>query len=112
MDKTRAQGDRRARLLALGAALQAAAAHADWDTLGEQARALVPALQALAARGPWSASERAALAQLRAQHDQAAAAAAAATVALGERLETMRANQEGWLAYAMHSTTESGASQE
>lgn len=111
-DTTRVQGDRRARLLAMGDALQAAAAGADWDKLGEHARALGPALQALAARGPWNAAERSVLARLRSQHDAAAAAAAAAAQELAARLETMRANKEGWLAYAMHNDIEEGASQE
>ncbi|MFK3738269.1 hypothetical protein [Massilia sp. TN1-12] len=114
MDKeaTRVQGDRHARLMAMGDALQAAAARADWDTLGEHARALGPALRALAARGPWNAAERLVLARLRGQHDAAAAAAATAVQELAARLETMRANKEGWLAYAMHNDIEQGASQE
>jgi hypothetical protein len=37
---------------------------------------------------------------------------AAAARALEPRLEEMRANKDGWIAYAMHSETESGASQE
>jgi hypothetical protein len=37
---------------------------------------------------------------------------AAAARALEPRLEEMRANKDGWIAYAMHSDPESGASQE
>jgi len=102
--------DRQAQLLRLGDALQAAAGGADWDSLGRHVRALGPQLQALARLGPWSAPERAALARLRRQHDAAAAAADDAARALGTHLEGIRANQEGWVAYAMHSETESGAS--
>ncbi|MCS0629861.1 hypothetical protein NX786_11010 [Telluria mixta] len=110
-DKT----DRQARLAHLDRLtenLQDAAAREDWDRLGEQARALFPALRALAAQGPWSAAERAALERVRAQHDAAARHVAAAARALEPRLEEMRANKDGWIAYAMHSETESGASQE
>ncbi|WP_296946697.1 hypothetical protein [uncultured Massilia sp.] len=113
MDKARAgdgDGARRARLLAIGDALQAAAAAADWDRLGELARALAPTLRALAARGPWSAAEGVALQRLRGQHDAAAQALGVATDALGARLEAMYANKEGWLAYATHNETDSGAS--
>jgi hypothetical protein len=103
---------RQTQLAQLGDALQAAAARADWTALGVQARALAPALLALAARGPWSAAERAALQRLRGQHDVAAAAAAGATRALGARLDELRTNKDGWIAYAMHSDAESGAYQE
>jgi hypothetical protein len=104
--------DRRAQLAQLGDALQAAAARNDWDKLDEHARALLPALRVLAARGPWTAAERVALERLRVQHDAAAAGAASAARALEPRLEEMRANKDGWIAYAMFSETEPGVSQE
>jgi hypothetical protein len=107
-DKT----DRQARMARMGDALQDAAARADWDRVGEQARTLLPALRALAAQGPWTAGEHATLERVRAQHDAAAHQVAAAARALEPRLEEMRANKDGWIAYAMHSDTESGASQE
>jgi hypothetical protein len=103
---------RQARLAQLGNALQDAAARQDWDRLGEQARALFPALHALAAQGPWNAGERTTLERVRAQHDAAARDVAAAARALEPRLEEMRANKDGWIAYAMHSETEPGVSQE
>jgi len=104
--------DRRAQLAQLGNALQDAAARADWDQLGEQARTLIPRLRALAAHGPWSSPERAALDRVRAQHDAAAASAASAARALEPRLEEMRANKDGWVAYAMFSETETATTQE
>lgn len=103
--------DRQAQLLRMAQSLQAAADGADWDSLGRHVRALGPQLQALARLGPWTAPERAALKRLRSQHDDAATAAGDAARALGMRLEGIRANQEGWVAYAIHSETESGASQ-
>lgn len=100
--------DRQAQLKQLGDAMQAAAARADWTRLGEQARDLAPALHLLAARGPWSAAERNALQHLRSQHDAAAASAGHAARALGARLEELRANKDGWIAYAMFSDNEPG----
>lgn len=104
--------DRRAQLVQLGNALQDAAARADWDGLGEHARALLPRLRALAARGPWNAQETAALERLRVQHDRAALYAAGAARALEPRLEELRANKDGWIAYAMFSEHETGTGQE
>jgi len=103
---------RQARLQAMGDALQAAAASADWDRLGAHAAALAPALRTLAAQGPWNAAERTALQRLRSLHDEAAADVAAQLSALGTRLDEMRINKDGWLAYAMHTETDYGASQE
>jgi len=105
------RSSRQAQLLRLGAALDAAAAAADWALLGTHVNALAPQLRALAARGPWNAAERHACERLRAAHDAAFAAVAAASGALADKLATTRSNQEGWLAYAMHSDTESGTSQ-
>jgi hypothetical protein len=103
---------RQLQLLRMGDALQAAAAGADWDGLERQARALGPQLQALAALGPWTAVERAALQRLRSQHEAATGAAALAADTLGARLEEMRANQEGWVAYATHNeSADTSASQ-
>jgi hypothetical protein len=104
--------DRQGQIARLGDAMQSAAARADWDGLGEQARALIPQLRALAARGPWNAAERAALERLRERHDAAAQRALAATRALELRLEEMRANKDGWIAYALHTHTEPDAHQE
>jgi hypothetical protein len=107
--------DRRARLAQvarLGDALQAAAARADWDGLGEHTRALSPLLRALAPHGPWNAAERALLEHVHAQHDAAALRAAAAARALEPRLEEMRANKDGWIAYALYNDAERGANHE
>jgi hypothetical protein len=103
--------DRQAQLLRMGEAFRAAAAGADWDQLGEQARTLAPRLQALAARGPWSAAERGALQRLRTEYVDAASAVAESAQVLASRLEELRTNKEGWIAYAMHSETENGTSQ-
>jgi hypothetical protein len=103
----KAAQDRQAQLLQMGEALRAAAVAADWALLGEHANALAPRLRALAARGPWSAAERQALQRLRNAHDDAASAAAAASDQLALKLEQLRSNKDGWIAYAMHSATES-----
>jgi hypothetical protein len=90
-------------MLALSAQLTSAVAAGDWDRLDAAARALPAALQALAAQGPLGAAERKALAQLRAAHDQAEAACAQAVSELGPRLDEMRRNKQGWIAYALES---------
>ena len=100
MDRTRAI-DRLARQLA------EAGAAADWELLGRAVRELGPQLQALAAGTPWSGAERAALERLREAHDGAAGQVAAASGQLQARLEDMRVNKEGWLAYALAGETES-----
>lgn len=103
----KAAQDRQALLLQMGEALRSAAIKADWTLLGEHANALAPRLQALAARGPWSAAERQALQRLRSEHDAAAAAACEASDQIALKLEQLRSNKDGWIAYAMHSNTES-----
>lgn len=90
----------------LAAAFQEAGAARDWERLDALARALAPQLAHLGARGTWSAAELAALAQLRAAHDGAAAACGAALESLGARLADMRNNKDGWIAYALTSETE------
>jgi hypothetical protein len=102
---------RQAQLLRMGEALRGAAAAADWALLGEHVDALAPQLRALAARGAWNAGERQAVARLRAAHDTAFEAAAAASGELAARLEQLRSNKDGWIAYAMDSETESATSQ-
>jgi len=90
----------------LDARLQAAGAHADWTLLEPGVRDLAPQLRALAARGPWTGAERAALARLRAVHARAAGACDQATTALAARLDDMRSNKEGWMAYALAGDTD------
>jgi hypothetical protein len=102
---------RQAQLDRMAEALRSSAADADWALLGEQVRVLAPQLRALAAHGPWNAAERQACARLRAAHDAAQETAAAASSVLAARLQQLNSNKDGWLAYAMHSDTESGPSQ-
>lgn len=90
----------------LAAALAQAGTARDWERLGAVSRALGPQLAALKARGPWNGRELAALAQLRARHDDAAAACAEALDTLGARLADMRHNKDGWIAYALAGDTD------
>ena len=101
MDRSRAI-DRLAKVLA------DACAAGDWDLLGRAARELGPQLQALAAGKPWSAAERAALGRLRSAHDAAAVQVDAASGHLQARLDDMRVNKEGWMAYALAGEPDSG----
>ena len=95
-----------AAIAKLAAAFQEAGAARDWECLDALARALPAQLANLGARGTWSAAELAALAQLRAAHDGAAAACADALDALSSKLAEMRNNKDGWMAYALTSDTE------
>lgn len=96
----------------LAAALAQAGAARDWERLGALAHGLAPQLAALKARGPWNRGELAALAQLRAHHDTAAAACAEALEILGARLADMRNNKDGWIAYALTSDIEPAGHQQ
>jgi hypothetical protein len=90
----------------LAAAFTAAKTAGDWERLGALAQALAPQVATLAKSGAWTGGELAALAQLRAAHDGAAAACAAALEALAARLADMRNNKDGWMAYALTGDTE------
>jgi hypothetical protein len=96
----------------LAAAFRDAGAARDWERLGVLAQALAPQLTTLGERGAWNGSELAALAQLRAAHDDAAAACGEALDTLGARLADMRNNKDGWIAYALTSETETAGHQE
>jgi hypothetical protein len=93
--------DKSAALLRIAESLRGAADGAAWEQLAQMTRTLAPQLDALAARGPLTRAERAALQRLREAHDHAAEAVAAAAGALKTRMDDMRANKEGWIAYAM-----------
>jgi hypothetical protein len=103
--------DRTRTIESLGAALTDAAKRGDWDLLGVSVRELAPRLEQLRAPGPWSETELAALARLRAAHEGAQAAVAAAGAQLATRLEDMRGNKEGWMAYALTGELELGNTQ-
>lgn len=103
--------DKSAALLRTAESLRSAADGAAWEQVAQMTRALAPQLDALAAAGPLSGAERAALQRLREAHDHAADAVAAAASALKDRMDDMRANKDGWMAYAMHDATEPAPSQ-
>jgi hypothetical protein len=93
--------DKSAAILRVADSLRSAADGAAWEQLAQMTRTLAPQLDALAAGGPLSSAERSALQRLREAHDHAAAAVAAAADALKHRMDDMRANKDGWIAYAM-----------
>lgn len=93
---------------ALSAQLTSATAQRDWDRLGVAARALPAVLRELAAQGPLRAAEQDALAQLRRAHEEAEAACANAAGELGPRLDEMRRNKQGWIAYALETGNTAG----
>jgi hypothetical protein len=93
--------DKSTTLLRIAESLRGAADNAAWEQLAQMTRALAPQLDALAAHGQLSGAERAALLRLREAHDHAAEAVDAAAQTLKKRMDDMRANKEGWMAYAM-----------
>lgn len=97
--------DRQTTLLQLGQKMSAAIAASDWKALAAINTMMASSLPAMAAQGPWTPAERAALAALREQHNQAILRARTASEELGKRLAEMQANKEGWLAYALTSET-------
>lgn len=103
--------DKSAALLRIAESLRGAADGAAWEELAQMTRVLAPQLEALAARGPLTGAERAALQRLREAHDHAADAVAAEARAVKSRMDDMRANKDGWIAYAMQNASESATSQ-
>lgn len=93
--------DRTRTLELMAARLSSASLGARWDLLERAVLELGPQVQALAAQGPWNTLERGALLRLRAAHDRAAHAAADAAAGMRARLDEMRNNKEGWMAYAL-----------
>ena len=100
--------DRSRAIDALAGVLLDASARADWELLGRAVRELGPQLAALAGDAPWSKVERAAIARLRSAHDGAASAVAGASAQVQARLDDMRVNKEGWMAYALAGEPDSG----
>lgn len=92
--------DRKAVLLAWRQRLDAALRSEDWSAMDRTDRELAAGLPPLRAAGPWSAAERQALQQLQASHAQARQACATALSAIGQQLDGMRHQRDGWLAYA------------
>lgn len=92
--------DRRAALLGWRQRLDAALRDNDWSAMELADRELAAGLPRLAAAGAWSVPERQALKQLQISHAQARDHCAAAVAQLGQQLDGMRQQREGWLAYA------------
>lgn len=101
--------DRQRTLLQLAQRMSAASAAEDWQALAAINTLMASALPAMARQGPWNAAERAALEALQQQHQDAEARCARALAEMGQRLNEMQQNKEGWLAYALNNdNVESG----
>ena len=103
--------DKSAALLRIAESLRGAADGAAWDQVAQMTRALAPQLDAFATGAPLTGAERTALQRLREAHDHAFDAVGTAAQALKTCMDDMRANKDGWIAYAMHDASESGVSQ-
>jgi len=97
--------DRQRTLLQMAQKISAATATEDWKALAAINTLMASALPAMARQGAWSAGERAALAALRQQHQDALARCEQVTSDLAKRLQEMQQNKEGWLAYALNNET-------
>lgn len=95
--------DRHKTLLHLAQQLSAATTASDWAALAAINTLMASTLPALAAQGAWTPAERAALAALRELHLAAVAKVDGAAAGLGQRIQDMTNNREGWLAYALDS---------
>lgn len=83
--------------------LHKAAATQDWQALGQIDHALATWIAQPAQSSALSPVERAALKELQRAHQQARLQCAAAGDELAQRLSELRANKDGWLAYALNS---------
>ena len=95
--------DRQRTLLALAPKMNAAIAADDWKMLAAINTLMSTTLPAMAEQGRWTPAERAALGALRQLHEQAMVRCEQSAGALSAHLHSMRANKEGWLAYALDS---------
>jgi hypothetical protein len=95
--------DRHKTLLHLAQQLSAATAADDWAALAALNTLMGATLPQLAAQGAWTPAERAALAALRDLHLAAEARTRGAAAEIGQHLQDMTNNREGWLAYALDS---------
>lgn len=89
--------------LQLARRLDAATLSGDWVTVGVLDRHVAALLRALDARSLTSADEHVALNQLLKAHQQARTRCAEAAEQMAGRLNEMRSNKDGWLAYAANS---------
>jgi hypothetical protein len=95
--------DRHKALLQMAQQLSAATAAGDWAALAAINTLMGSTLPQLAAQGTWTPAERAALAALRELHLAAVAKVNGATAGMGQQINEMTNNREGWLAYALDS---------
>lgn len=93
--------DRTPALLKLTQAVGSASRAADWAALETADAAVAAGLRTAAAQGAWMAAELDALRRLRDAHQAAVGQCARAATELEHKLDGMRANKEGWLAYAV-----------
>lgn len=94
--------DRQAALLQLARGLGKAADSADWNALAEANRKMGEELPRLAKLGPLKDNERRALSVLREVHDKATLRCSEEKASVARHMSDIRANKEGWIAYALH----------
>jgi hypothetical protein len=88
-------------MLVLAQRLRQASSGHDWDELAKVDGDVAILLPAFAARGPFDRAETQAVQVLREAHRAAIDCCAREAQQIDERMALMRANREGWMAYAM-----------
>lgn len=102
--------DRHALLSDLARSVKEATARRDWDGLVRSNARMAETLPLLAAQGKWLAAEQEALAELARAHRESTEYCSRELVMLEDKLNEMRVNREGWLAYALIANPEENQS--
>jgi hypothetical protein len=92
--------DKQALLSGITRSVKEACAARDWDALAQVNRRMSECLPPLAAQGRLQGAERAALNELITAHRHSVELCARELGDLEQKLDDMRANKDGWLAYA------------
>lgn len=89
-------------LLGMAERLTLATASRDWTAIAALDAELAAVLERLAHPEAWTSTQRRAVNYLRQAHREALRCCQQEMVLLDTRLTDMRANRDGWLAYAMN----------
>jgi hypothetical protein len=95
--------NRYAQLMSIARNLLNASERSDWTLLASVDRQLAELLSRRTEWGQWSQPEMMALATVQRAHEQARERCDAETQAMRTRLDQMREQKAGWLAYAVQS---------
>lgn len=100
--------DRKTLLLSLAQRLAGAIDQRDWESLRRIDAEMAAALPAILSAAPLSTGERHAAQSLSAMHQRGMQRCTEALAEVDSRMREMRANREGWMAYAQVAEEETG----